>query len=224
MSNLKASDVAKWFIKNDLDNPRDTFDGNMKLQKLLFFSQLIHLAKFDRPLFQDDMKAYRNGSVINEVRMAYKSTPTLFIQESKRTNFQFDDQINETLKLTADIFGGMTADELSDLNHELSSWKFHYHSSVTDNPNVYDNYKNTIVLDGELLKRDVKKIKQMLNSYESNKENNTEEFEVINGVTYYFDPNEVELTEDILAELEEMDCPDDAYTLTYDEEQGLILL
>ena len=38
-------DYAKWLMDNNLDNPRNTFKGNMKLQKLLFFAQLISPAK-----------------------------------------------------------------------------------------------------------------------------------------------------------------------------------
>ncbi len=35
---LKAIDLAKFFIKQDPSSFENTFDGNMKLQKLLFFA------------------------------------------------------------------------------------------------------------------------------------------------------------------------------------------
>ena len=45
----KAIDFAKYFIKEELDNPRNSFDGNMKLQKLLVYSNLINLALYNKP-------------------------------------------------------------------------------------------------------------------------------------------------------------------------------
>jgi len=225
MSGLRAIDVAKWFIRNDLDSPRDTFDGNMKLQKLLYFAQLIHVAKNDKLLFSEDMRAYENGTVVNEVRLIYKNKPTTFINEAMFTDFSYDDEeINKTLRLTADLFGEMSARELSDLNHELPSWKIPYHASRTNIPNVYRTEKNIIDPEGKLFKEDVNKVKKMLDAFLQNEQSEKMDYEVINGVTYYFDSNEVELTDDILAILEDMNGPDEAYTLTYDKEQGLIIL
>ena len=37
MEKATVFDYAKWFLENNLDTPRNTFKGNMKLQKLLFF-------------------------------------------------------------------------------------------------------------------------------------------------------------------------------------------
>ena len=54
-------DYAKWFLENDLDTPRNTFKGNMKLQKLLFFAQLISLAKNNKLLFDEEFCAFENG-------------------------------------------------------------------------------------------------------------------------------------------------------------------
>ena len=45
-------DYTNWFLENNLDNPRNTYKGNMKLQKLLFFAQLISLAKNNKLLFE----------------------------------------------------------------------------------------------------------------------------------------------------------------------------
>lgn len=33
MNNNNVFDYAKWFLDNNLDTPRNTFKGNMKLQK-----------------------------------------------------------------------------------------------------------------------------------------------------------------------------------------------
>ena len=60
MSN--ALDFAKVFLKRGLDTNRDTYDGNMKLQKLLFFSNLVSIAEKGKPLFTDPIYAFANGT------------------------------------------------------------------------------------------------------------------------------------------------------------------
>ena len=39
-------DFAKFFIKNGADSMPNTYDGNMKLQKLLVFADLINIAEY----------------------------------------------------------------------------------------------------------------------------------------------------------------------------------
>jgi len=221
METVRAIDVAKWFIRNDLDSPRDTFDGNMKLQKLLYFAQLIHFAKNNELLFSDEMKAYENGTVINNVRLNYKQKVQQLVSEAEKFNSFEDSKIEETLNLTHKIFGDMSANELSELNHELMSWKVPFHESLTETPGVYKMNLNTIEPSGKLFLEDVNRVKEMLEAYSENE--SFMDYEVINGVTFYYDSNEVSLTDDIVSFLERINCPEDVYTLTIDDEQGIII-
>ncbi|WP_261133052.1 hypothetical protein, partial [Bacillus sp. Marseille-Q3570] len=68
---VKALDLAKWFIKHDFDKPKNTIEGNSKLQNLIYFSQLIHLAKNGDTLFNDKIYASENGSVIEPINKQY---------------------------------------------------------------------------------------------------------------------------------------------------------
>ncbi len=218
---LNAIDISKWFIKNGYDSPRNTFDGNMKLQKLLYFAQLIHVASYGKLLFPEEMRAYRNGTVINDVRLCYRNSHQYLVEQAINLEAFEDEEVNRTLQLTESIFGEMSASELSDLNHELSSWKIPYNASKTEIPDVYRTERSIIEPFSRIFMEDVENVKQMLEAYD---EDSSIKFsEVINGVTYYYDPNEIEINEDILAMLENMNCPDEAYTLTFDEEQGVII-
>lgn len=38
-------DAAKYFIKNDADSFSNTYEGNMKLQSLLVFANMVNVAK-----------------------------------------------------------------------------------------------------------------------------------------------------------------------------------
>lgn len=220
MEDIRAIDIAKWFIKNDYDTPRDTYDGNMKLQKLLYFAQLIHVAKFGELLFKDDMRAFENGTVINNVRLTYKNKPYTLVEESKTSSLG-NGYVIDTLKITADLFGDLEAKELSDLNHELNSWSVPFNESKTNIPNHYKSDRNIINPNDSLFLEDVEKVKQMIESYE---EEDSMSSEVINGVTFYYDSEEIKMTGEVMEMLEELDCPEEVYTLTNDKEQGLILL
>jgi len=89
---VKAIDVALWFINQGLDNPSNTYDGNMKLQKLLYFAQLIYLAKYGDLLFEEPIYAYKNGAVVEKVRLTYKNHYELLANEAYNSSF---DSLNE---------------------------------------------------------------------------------------------------------------------------------
>ena len=66
-------DFAKYFIKNGADSKPNTYDGNMKLQKLLVLSDLANIAENGKLLFPDPVLAFQNGCVVEKVRLRYKN-------------------------------------------------------------------------------------------------------------------------------------------------------
>ncbi|MCA1029213.1 Panacea domain-containing protein [Cytobacillus kochii] len=215
-----AHEIAKWFIKQGYDQPKNTFDGNMKLQKLLFFSQLIHAAKYGEVLFSEEMRAFENGTVINSVRLDYKNSYYELVEEAQDFEISDNEEVLKTLKNTVEIFGDMSAKELSHLNHELESWKVPYYESLTPIPGVYSKEKNIVNPYNEVFLKDVEKVRDMLEVYE---DNGDYECEVINGISFYYYSEEVTFTDEIVSMLENLDCPDSSYFITYDEEQGYII-
>ena len=67
-------DFAKFFIKNGADSSPNTYDGNMKLQKLLVFADLANIAEYGEPLFGDQVLAFKNGCVVEKVRLRYNDS------------------------------------------------------------------------------------------------------------------------------------------------------
>lgn len=59
-------DFAKFFIKSGADSTPNTYDGNMKLQKMLVLSDMAHLARCRQPLFGDNILAFENGLVVEK--------------------------------------------------------------------------------------------------------------------------------------------------------------
>lgn len=214
----RAIELAKWFIKGGYDDPRDTFNGNMKLQKLLYFAQLIHLAKYDTELFGDPILAFKHGSVVESVRLEYKNNLSHLIQDAELTTFDFREDEMNTLTLTAEIFGDASADELSKLNHVHRCWQEAYKTSYENGFHVKDLARITT---DALRKYAVDDIKEVLYAFESS--DDSEECIEIKGVKFYYNPTEIQLNENLLSYLRTFPADETAYSMCYDEAQGLII-
>lgn len=211
-----ALEVAVWFIGNNCDNPRNTYDGNMKLQKLIYFSQLIHLARTGDVLFKDPIYAFINGSVVEEIRLYYKNNLTDLIKEAGK-GFSFSEQELETLQITETIFCKLTARELSELNHQHKAWQLAYKNSLVNN---VPQKRLSIMQIEDIQKHDLKRIKDMLDTFELN---NYSHYEIINGIRFYYDPDELVISEQLLVELETFKGTDNSYYIYEDEEVGLVI-
>ena len=75
---ITAKEVAKYFLSKDNDKKmfntnlvefhnRKAYEGNIRLNKYLYFAQTVYLAKYGKLLFEDDFVAYDNGPVIKEI-------------------------------------------------------------------------------------------------------------------------------------------------------------
>lgn len=73
MANVQ--DVAKFFIglaNDQANNEQGDLMTNLRLQKLLYFAQGWHLARYGKPLFEEEIEAWPYGPVVPEVYNAYK--------------------------------------------------------------------------------------------------------------------------------------------------------
>lgn len=72
---IHAENIAEWFLNknNYISNITDT-EGitNMKLQKLLYYSQGHYLKKFNRVLLPEKIFAWKHDPVVKEVYHKYK--------------------------------------------------------------------------------------------------------------------------------------------------------
>jgi uncharacterized phage-associated protein len=217
---IDVFDVAKWFIKYNYDTPRNTLDGNMKLQKLLYFAQLIHLAKFDEVLFNEPILAFENGCVIEKVRVAYKNDHHSFISQANSYTENFNQKQNETLLITAEIFGKSKPEELSELNHFDFSWKEAYDRSKGFSGFRYR--EDSIVSVDVIRKNDLIRINKMLDAFEL-AQNYKQDRIIINGVTFYYDPQKIKMTEEVMSRLKEFPTDESEYSVCLDESVGLVI-
>jgi uncharacterized phage-associated protein len=216
----EAMKVAKWFLQEKLDSPRNTYDGNMKLQKLLYFSQLIHLAKYDEVLFTDPICAYKNGSVVENVRLAYKNDIDSLVRDAFTASFEdlIKTQI-DAMELTKEIFGHLSAKELSELNHLHSAWKKALESS--EKCGFY--YKEHSIINlNDIKNNELEIIKEMIQAHCITQER-VHKYEVVNGIKFFYNPDEIELTEDVLDMLESFEGKEPSYCLYKDNDNDLVV-
>jgi uncharacterized phage-associated protein len=143
-----AGEVAKYIIKS---LPVD----NLKLQKLLYYGQAVHLVLNDKtPLFPEPIEAWDYGPVVPPVYREYKQYGLETIPTPQ------DDQ---PLSLTAgeiipvdmalDYFGTMSGLALMSSTHQETPWKTSYRpgwpSNIIPIDSIYDYFKNTLEFEGD---------------------------------------------------------------------------
>ncbi|MDV0445749.1 hypothetical protein MmiAt1_13430 [Methanimicrococcus sp. At1] len=161
-----ALEIGQYFIeKSDLSN---SWEGNTKLQKLLFFAWLIHYYKFQKSLFDDDFFAFENGPVVENVRKMYKIN---YFDLKNKPLPEYSIEEEETLILAIEIFGDSDCDELIELSHKSPIWEKYFKNSIKT-----DSTENTIYyctgiskIPREELREELRMIENILYTYEYQK-------------------------------------------------------
>lgn len=136
-----ASVIARAFVQRGID------EGNpvtqMKLQKLIYFAQGIHLAMHHTPLVKDVIQAWKFGPVIPEIYQEYKLYGSLPITDFKyarsfsffdeNPNYILDEDAKYTINETWNALKNLNAIELSNWTHaDGSPWSNHFKQGIAD--------------------------------------------------------------------------------------------
>jgi uncharacterized phage-associated protein len=82
MTNSRSAiNIAEWFFDAGAISREKTYENGIKLQNLLCFAQLIHLAKCGRFMFDDEMIVTKQGPMAESVQLAYENN--FFAKEAK---------------------------------------------------------------------------------------------------------------------------------------------
>lgn len=122
MKLYRALDIANYFLY------RAEKDGelisNLKVQKLIYYAQGIHLALYGAPLFNDPIKAWAYGPVVPSLYRKYKKYAMGGVPADR---FFDPDLIDEKSKGFLDeiytAFGQFSATRLIDFTHSDQCWK-----------------------------------------------------------------------------------------------------
>ncbi len=206
-------DFAKFFIKNGADSNPNTYDGNMKLQKLLVLADLANIAEYGEPLFKDEVLAFKNGCVVEKVRLRYKNDYRGLKKDSEAYQPDFTEREYQVLNIIMGVFGNVSAKELSKINHTFNFWKLAFDNG-TDQTGYHD--KKQSVVDMMSQTDDINRMKEIISAYNETSSMGSN-CEIINGVTFFYDG--VILTDSIMKELEDFSllAEDETYSIYLDD-------
>lgn len=137
-----AFEVAKYIIKS---LPVD----NLKLQKLLYYSQAVSLVYYDKkPLFREDIEAWDYGPVVPLVYQVYKQHgfEILPINEDEESALNFEEL--KAVDMALSCFGVLSGPALINQTHYEDPWKNAYKpgrpSRIITIKAIYDFFKDAL--------------------------------------------------------------------------------
>lgn len=132
--------IASAFVKKGIDTGQPI--TQMKLQKMVYFAQGVHLALYDESLITESFQAWKYGPVIPDIYHAYKMYGSNPINEvtwvlngacSDEDLALMSENAKKTINYTWDSLKGINAVQLSNWTHkEGSPWKKYYTDGIND--------------------------------------------------------------------------------------------
>ncbi|MDX2271051.1 MAG: DUF4065 domain-containing protein [Cyanobacteriota bacterium] len=117
---LSCFDIANYFIW--LANETGSFVSNLKLQKLVYYTQAWHLGINGTPLFDQDFEAWIHGPVIPALYDRYKSFGWKpIVQEIPKP--QFSEDLHQFLQSVTDVYFACDAYELERMTYVEDPWR-----------------------------------------------------------------------------------------------------
>jgi uncharacterized phage-associated protein len=95
--------------------------SNLKLQKLLYYSQAWYLAFFAQPLFPEEIEAWVHGPVVPEIFRMYRDNKWADIPQPLHRIIP--DEIRGHLEEVWRAYGNMSASDLERLTHSERPWQ-----------------------------------------------------------------------------------------------------
>ena|ERR1017187_7822771 len=137
MADYTAEQIADTIIH--LSRERGIDITNLKLQKLLYYSQAWHLAFTGEPLFRDDIEAWVHGPVVPSVFRKFRGYrwDTIDCDVHPLDDKRVLDHLNSVL----DAYGKVSATSLERLTHNEEPWNAARQGAPIDEPsqNVIDH-------------------------------------------------------------------------------------
>jgi len=120
-----AQDIANYFLYKAQEEAEEDQEliSNLKLQKLVYYAQGLHLAICGEPLFDDAIEAWQYGPVVPTLYHLYKTYGAEGIPID--TNFdssKVDDETREFLDEIYELLGQFSAVGLMNMAHSDECW------------------------------------------------------------------------------------------------------
>lgn len=113
--------IADYLLAKADDDAGDLI-SNLKLQKLLYYSQGFHLALTDQPLFSEPIVSWTHGPVVTSIYHEFKDCGQGGIPRPSEVPV-FDEDTAELLDEVYKVYGQYSAWKLRNLTHDEPPWK-----------------------------------------------------------------------------------------------------
>lgn len=121
---VNSLDIARYFILRAYEDGREAYMTNMKVQKLLYYVQSLHLALYNEPLFAEEIQAWRYGPVCPPAYQLYSKFEAEQLPVPRWDELTgFSEEIQSLLEEVWENFGAYHAYLLSDMTHQEFPWK-----------------------------------------------------------------------------------------------------
>lgn len=201
--------VAKWFCENNNTVKTNSYDGNVLLNKLCYYSKAMFLA-LNNNIIRKDVEAWKNGPVLPFVYGKYRYDDLLNL----RCEINLSDDELKVLKIINRIYGYFKATDISEHTHTEYPW-----NSLKDK---VDKQLNPKITDESLIEEYKDEMLELYDCYKDEELN--EKLEIING-RYFFISPDITLTEDEYSELSNAKYEDEnvTYYVSRDSEGNLMV-
>lgn len=130
-ANYRALDISSFFIKKGV--------SPLKLQKLLYYSQLWFFIKNDKMLFNDRIQAWIYGPVVYDVWAKFKFMKrSSIIPDHRAVSLDIDDLTLNHLNDVWKSYGHLNGSDLVDLTHNDLPWKNSRKGLLSNQPSDND--------------------------------------------------------------------------------------
>lgn len=121
---IDSLNAARYFIMRAYEDGAEAEMTNMKVQKLLYYAQSLHLALYEEPLFEAEIQAWRYGPVCPPAYGFYSDFEARQLPIPRKESLsQLPSDKQELLEEIWGCFGGYHAYQLSDMTHDELPWK-----------------------------------------------------------------------------------------------------
>jgi uncharacterized phage-associated protein len=120
-----AIDIANYFICKAQEETEDDREliSNLKLQKLVYYAQGLHLAIYGEPLFDDIIEAWQYGPVVPDLYHLYKTYGAQGIPVDGSYDIsKIDNDTKEFLNEIYDLLRQFSAVGLMNMAHSDECW------------------------------------------------------------------------------------------------------
>lgn len=127
---------------------------NLKLQKMLYYSQGVHMVLNDgKELFPDEIEAWDYGPVINRVYQKYKNNgmSPLQIKTNDTSECCLETKEIASIDMVIEYYGSMSGASLVARTHNEEPWKNNYvpnyYHKIIPKKDIYDYFREALTFD-----------------------------------------------------------------------------